>query len=76
MDLTGYKLPEKKNLAKYKWQDDCVNIAKVLGVSKGLLFKCWSVGGYALLTRIQGEISDRIPKNPTAYLLWLIKNWK
>jgi len=67
--------PDTKKAKRYKWQDQCVNLASKLGVPKGLLFKCWQIGGYGLLTRIESDLKEGKPENPMAYILFRIKQW-
>ena len=71
-----YKKIEKKKLAKYKWQDDVIQMSKKIGIAPGILFKAWIVGGYRLLNRIASEMQDSNTKNPIKKIGWIIKTWK
>ena len=70
------KLPKKEKSATYKWQQDCLDMAKEYGLSNpGILFSAWRKGGYPLLDRIKSQLSDYTGDNLVGFIGSIISGW-
>lgn len=57
---------------QYRFQETCLNLAKISGLNKGVLFGLWKRIGPEIF-KIEAEIKAGEIKNPKAYILYKMK---
>ena len=71
-NIDKYKKKPEKKAPKYRFQEICLELAKITGLNKGIIFGMWKRKGWEVETVLR-EIQSGEIKDAAKYVMWRLK---